>query len=321
MSGVGSTEPPRSGGAGLAGAGAGKSLEGVGIAVVGGDEREQEIARLAAAAGARVTAYGFPWPERGITGVTLSDGPEAAMQGARYALFPIPGIAPDGALFAPAAPAPIVPTAALLGTLEPGATVILGVADEKLRAAAAETGVGLVEYEHDVELMLERGPAIVEGALAQAIAHTRVTIHRAPVCVVGHGTIGALLARTLVLLGGHVTVAARNPVQRAAARAVGADAIPLESLAGLAPSLAMVFSAVPAPVVGRPVLERLPRGALVMDLAAPPGGVDLDAARALGHEAVWARGLGRRAPVTVGASQWGGIRRRIDELEEGRGEG
>lgn len=297
------------------------SLDGVGIAVVGGDEREQEIARLAAASGARVTAYGFPWPEDGIEGVRRCESPEEAMRGARYALFPIPGIAADGSLFAPAAPAPIVPSAALLGELEPGAHVILGVADAGLRAAAAETGVGISEYEHDVELMLERGPAIVEGALAQAIAHTRVTIHGARVCVVGHGTIGALLARALVLLGARVTVAARNPVQRAAARAAGADAIPLEDLEQLAPSLAMVYSAVPAPVVGRAVLELLPRGSLVLDLAAPPGGVDLDAARELGHQAVWARGMGRRAPVTVGASQWGGIRRRIDELEEGRGEG
>jgi dipicolinate synthase subunit A len=75
----------------------------------------------------------------------------------------------------------------------------------------------------------------------------------------------------------------------------------------------MVFSAVPAPVVGREVLRRLPPGALVMDLAAPPGGVDLELARELGHRAVWARGLGRRAPITVGASQWSGIRRRIEE--------
>ena len=297
------------------------SLAGIGIAVVGGDEREQEIARLAAVDGACVTAYGFPWPESGIVGVVPCASPEEAMRGARYALFPIPGISPDGSLFAPSAPAPIVPTTALLAELEPGAHVILGVADEGLRAAADELRIGIVEYEHDVGLMLERGPAIVEGALAQAIAHTRVTIHRAPIAVVGHGTIGALLARTLVLLGARVTVAARSPVQRAAARAAGADAIPLDALETIAPSLAMVFSAVPAPVVDRSLLELLPRGSLVMDLAAPPGGVDLDTARELGLEAVWARGLGRRAPVTVGASQWGGIRRRIDELEEGRGEG
>ena len=294
------------------------SLAGIRIAVVGGDEREQEIARLAAVEGADVTAYGFPWPEGGIDGTTLAGSAAEAIRGARYALFPIPGIAADGSLFAPSAPEPIVPDAALLRGLAPGAHVILGAADERLRSAAAATGVTLHEYEHDEELMLERGPAIVEGALQQAIANTRVTIHGSPVTVVGHGTIGGLLARTLVLLGAQVTVVARNPVQRAAARAAGADAVPLEELRAVAAHVAMLFSTVPAAVVGRDALAGMARGSLVMDLAAPPGGIDLDAARELGLVAVWARGLGRRAPVTVGASQWDGIRRRIQAIEEGR---
>jgi dipicolinate synthase subunit A len=29
---------------------------------------------------------------------------------------------------------------------------------------------------------------------------------------------------------------------------------------------------------------------------------------------VWARGMGSRAPITVGRSQWIGISRRIDEI-------
>ena len=176
----------------------------------------------------------------------------------------------------------------------------------------------LHEYEDDEELMLERGPAIVEGALQQAIANTRITIHGSQVTVVGHGTIGGLLARTLVLLGAHVTVVARNPVQRAAARAAGAEAVPLAELPAVAARSAMLISTVPAAVVGRDALAGMARGSLVMDLAAPPGGVDLAAAGELGLVAVWARGLGRRAPVTVGASQWGGIRRRIQAIEEGR---
>jgi dipicolinate synthase subunit A len=293
------------------------TLAGVEIAVVGGDEREQEIARLAAAEGATVRAFGFPCPEP-IDGVEAAVDAARAMRGARYALFPIPGIAADGSLFAPSAPATIVPDEALLRELEAGGHIILGAADDNLRAAAAAAGVTLHEYEDDVELMLLRGPAIVEGALQQAIANTRVTIHGADVVVVGHGTIGALLARTLALLGAHVTVVARNPVQRAAARAAGAEAVPLEGLRDTLAQAAMLFSTVPAAVVGRDALGAMQPGSLVMDLAAPPGGVDLDAAAELGLVAVWARGLGRRAPVTVGASQWQGIRRRIEAIEEER---
>lgn len=287
------------------------------IAVVGGDRREQEIARRAAATGAEVRAYGFPWPERGISGTTLAPTLEAALEGAHYGLLPIPGIADDGSLFAPMVPQPIVIGPSALERMAPGAHLILGQADHRLQAAAEATGVGLREYEGDRELMLRRGPAIVEGAVGKMIELTDITIHNSTVGVVGQGTIGSLLTRTLVLLGARVLVAARNPAQRAAAEATGATAIHLSQLPDHAHRLDMLLSTVPVQVVGEQVLHLLPPGSLVMDLAAPPGGVDLDRAAALGHRTCWARGLGNRAPVTVGASQWEGIRKRIEEIEEG----
>jgi dipicolinate synthase subunit A len=293
-------------------------LAGRTIAVVGGDEREQEIARLAAQTGATVAAYGFPWPPEGIEGVRRAESARDALTGADYALFPIPGIAKDGALFAPDSPEPILPGVDLLSVMSPGATIVLGCPDMHLTSAAQVRGIGLSEYEHDTELMLLRGPAIVEGALQLAIAHSRVTIHNSDVLVVGHGNIGRLLARTLVLLGARVHLAARSPVQRADALAAGCIPHPLEDVPRVASTVCMVFSTVPAHVVGAHALERLPAKSLVMDLSAPPGGVDLSLAERLGHTALWARGLGRRAPVTVGRSQWSGIATRIADLEQRR---
>lgn len=286
------------------------------IAVVGGDEREQEIARLAATTGARVKAYGFPWPVDGVEGVTLAATAREALEGADYALFPIPGQADNGILFAPESPEPILPDEDLLSVMNPGATIILGWPNQALATAAANLGIRISEYEHDVELMLLRAPAIVEGALQQAIAHTDVTIHNSDVLVVGHGNIGRILARTLVLLGARVHLAARNPVQRADALASGCIPHPLEDIPALAPTVRMVFSTVPSSIVDAHALSLLPPKSLVMDLSAPPGGIDLAAAKRYGHTAVWARGLGRRAPITVGASQWSGISRRIIAIEE-----
>ena len=292
----------------------GPDLRGVVLAVVGGDRREREIARLAARTGAKVRAYGFPWPEGGIEGVSLAPDAKSALTGARFALFPIPGMAKDGTLFAPAAPAPIRPDRDLLAVMAPSAHIILGTPDDGLKAACAALGIGLHEYETDTRLMLLRGPAIVEGALKALIEASEVTLHASRIGVVGQGTIGTLVTRTLVLLGAEVTVAARNPVQRAGAWAAGAAAVPLEELPALAPRLDFLVSSVPAPVVTRAVLEALPAHALVCDLAAPPGGVDFDAAKELGLRAIWARGLGNHAPVTVGRSQWLGIRERIERI-------
>jgi len=284
------------------------------IAVIGGDERDPQIARLAAATGASVHAYGLPWPGDGVPGVTLEPTAHAAAAGADYVLFPIPlGIGLQ--VYAPHAPEPIVADRKLLSVLAPGAHIFLGRATPEVRQAADEAGIELHEYDPDRELMLLRAPAIVEGAIHQAIANTDVTINDATVVVVGYGNIGSLLTRHLRGLGAHVHVAARNPIQRAAAYADGATPLTLEELPALAPSLGMVFSTVPARVVGRELLERLPRGSLVLDIAPPPHHADLDLAAELGHRAVWARGLGRRAPVTVGNSQWMGLRRRIEEIE------
>jgi dipicolinate synthase subunit A len=281
------------------------------IAVVGGDEREQEICRLAAGSGAVVKAFGFPWPSGGIDGVVLAPDAAQALAGANIALFPIPGIATDGSIFATTQ---IIPRESLLGGMAPGAQIILGRADGGLKKATADLGIKIHEYEGDNELMLLRAPAIVEGVIRVLIEHTRITIHGARICVVGQGNIGAVLTRTLIALGAHVTVAARNPIQRASAYTLGAVPLSLENLPDEAGSFDVLVSTAPAPVVTSSLIDRLPPDALVVDMTAPPGSCDLEHATATGRKAIWARALGRRAPITVGGSQWLGIARIIDGI-------
>src|SRR5258708_8778519 len=79
------------------------------IGMLGGDKREQEIARRAAMTGAEVRASGFPWPVHGIPGVQHLSDPAAVLAGARFPLFPIPGISASGALFPPQPPPPLTP--------------------------------------------------------------------------------------------------------------------------------------------------------------------------------------------------------------------
>jgi dipicolinate synthase subunit A len=284
------------------------------IAIVGGDRREQEIARCAVAAGAQVRVYGFSWPEQGIEGVQHVTNAREALEGADIALFPIPGIAPDGALFAPQCVERIVPDREMLAGMRRPGHIILGWADPKLKAHCEALGIRLHEYEWDEDLMLLRGPAIVEGMLKVLIENTDITIHKSKVCLVGQGTIGSLVTRTLLALGARVHVAARNAVQRAAAHAAGAESHELSELARVLPDTDIVITSVPARVLGRDLLEALPGHALLVDLAAPPGGIDRDAAQELGLKFVWARGLGARAPITVGRSQWSGVHRRIEEI-------
>jgi dipicolinate synthase subunit A len=283
------------------------------IAIVGGDEREREIARLAAATGAKVAIFGFPVPDAGIPDAEQADTPQQALAGADFILFPIPGMSEDGALFAAER---IVPDKDMLAVAKPGAHIIMGLPNDNLVQTAKELGLGLHEYETDKELMMLRMPAIVEQAIKLIVENTDVTIHDARIVVVGQGNIGVLLAQRLIALGGHVCVAARNPIQRAQAYAYGAASVSTDQLAGAVSDCDICVSSVPARIVTPDVIDRLPKTALLMDMSAPPGGVDLDYAKSLGIKTVWGRGLGKRAPVTVGASQWKGIAERVIAIME-----
>ena len=278
------------------------------LSVLGGDEREQEIARLAA-------ENGIPWPDGGIAGVQRCHDTAEALAGASYVLFSVAGFAADGSLFAPHAAAPIYPDSALLADLAPGAHLIVGLTNEMLRNAVSRLDVSVHEYGDDVELTLQRAPAVVEGALAITIANTAEALHHSDVAILGFGTIGKQLTQALMGLGARVHVVARNAIQRASARALGADDYDFTQLDDLLPRMLVVFTTVPQQVLDRGRLERMDSRTLIVDLAAPPGGVMVAAAEELGVQHIWARGLGNRAPITVGRSQWSGIRRRIEEIQ------
>jgi len=287
-------------------------LHGRTVAVLGGDGRDVEIARHAALAGAEVRTCGLPADAVRAVGAypvaTIAD----AVDNADIVICPVPLPAADGSLFTPLTGARLVPDTEALRGMRRNGILITGRASAQMREAAEALRLKLREYEQDEELMLLRAPAIAEGAIRLAIEHTDVTLHRNPCMVVGFGKIGPTVAAALVGLGARVTVAARNPVQRARAWVMGCEAIPLSALAEYAPRMAVVFNTAPARLFTRDIVQRLGRDTLLIDLAGPPGAVDRDAAQEFGVRTVWARGLGGRAPRTVGQAQWSGIVRILE---------
>lgn len=284
-----------------------RPLAGIRAAFVGGDAREVEIVRAALLAGMVVTTYGLARGRRPVA-ATAADTVIGAVAGARFVVAPIPGLSQAGEVYAPSAPAPLR-LIDVVSAMANDSALILGTADAISRRVARERGVRVIEYEGDDELMFQRAPAVAEGALALLIGATDFTLHRSRAALVGFGRIGETLAQRLLALGVRLTVVCRSPVQRARAQALGAEAEPLEALARLAPDLDLIVNTVPAPLVTASVIAGLPERAVLLDLAAPPGGIDPVAG---GGRVIWGRGLGARAPVTVGQSQWQGIRRRME---------
>ena len=147
-----------------------------------------------------------------------------------------------------------------------------------------------------------RGFAAMEQPVDLLMQLRQRTIWESEFLVLGYGRIGRAVAQRLQALGGQVTIAARAPEQRAAARCAGLHAAPLTALEQLLPHFDAVINTIPAPVLGAAQLRCLPRGALILDLASRPGGTDFAAARELGLRAEHALSLPARcAPETAGA--------------------
>lgn len=284
-------------------------LSGLKATVLGGDERETETLRLLQQQGAVVDAYGCPPSAEKVLGRPQANSVRAALDGAAIVICPIPYPAADGSLYAPQSKEKVYLSVDDLSTLAPGAVLITGVATDVMRTAETTLDFQLREYEHDNDLMILRASAIAEGAAAVAIQHSPVTIHRSSIVLTGFGRTGVALGSLLVAMHARVTVIARNPVARAIAYQMGMESYSFEHLNDVIKNADMIFNTAPALLFTRQVLAHIPEDTVLIDMSAPPGGVDRDAASDLGVHFVWARGLGGVAPRTVAQSQWIGITR------------
>ena len=139
-----------------------------------------------------------------------------------------------------------------------------------------------------------------EGAIA--LLRPETGLSGAHILLLGYGRIARLLARELQKAGALVTAAARSGEQRAWAEAEGIEALPLDALSGALDRFDVIIGTIPAPVLPRALLQKLPGGALIIDLASLPGGTDFAAAEELGLHTEHALALpGRCAPQTAGA--------------------
>lgn len=232
-------------------------------------------------------------------------GPEG-VAAANWVLLPMPLAADAAAL------------EKLLAAAKPGTVAFGGRVSGGAKAMAAAAGIELEDYLEREELARLNAIPTAEGCIGLVLQNRRRTVWGSRMLVLGYGRCGQALAVRLAALGAHVTVAARSPGQRALAMSQGLEAVPLEAVDGLLESTDVAVNTVPAPLLGKHRLKKLPKDALVIDLASLPGGTDFEAAKTLGVRAIHALSLPARcAPVTAGQF----VARAVLAMLEERGEG
>lgn len=265
------------------------------IWVVGGDPRQAALAGLLTDDGHAVHTFAMEQGE----GVACEKDLAQACR-ADCIILPLPAGVDGGLLNTPLSQQQYR-LEEVLDALRPGQLVCAGMVKPELARLAEERGLVLVDYFAREELAVLNAVPTAEGAIQIAMEELPVTLHDARVLVVGFGRIGRALAPRFQAMGAKVTVAARRTETRALAQSMGLNVERVDRLADWLCSYALVVNTAPGPVLGVEELSALKEGALVIDLASKPGGVDISSAAALGVRCIWALSLpGKVAPVTSG---------------------
>ena len=268
------------------------------IAILGGDSRQLALVAYLREAGFSVYRYGLP-----LEDVSISC--QEAVSGADAVVLPLPA-SPDGRhLHQPLMREQEVPLIEdILSYLREDALLFGGKCSPRIKEMAKQAGKNLYDYFENEELQLKNARLTAEGAISILMRESDRMIKDFPVLITGYGRIARSLTKLLVAMGARVTVIARKADAVRAARAAGATGVRLQnadSLKNAVKGQVAVLNTVPYWLLDADVLAEMEKSTLIIDLASAPGGVDGEAASALGVKVIWALSLpGKYAPKTAG---------------------
>ena len=226
---------------------------------------------------------------------------DSAIVGAGAVILPFP-LSPDGVYLSAVCDACHITLTDIFDCAKRNGvkSLFAGAIKDDIHRLCAERGLTLTDYSLSESFLLRNALCTAEGALSIIMKELDRTVFGARFTVVGYGRIGSMLAKMLSVLGGKVSCAARNPDVRALIELNGLTSLPLTELSSVLASSDAVINTVPAAVLDGDSLSLVSDGAVIIDLASSPGGIDFDAAERLGKRVIWARSLpGKYSPRTA----------------------
>jgi dipicolinate synthase subunit A len=202
-------------------------------------------------------------------GLDIADGPSADVT---HLLLPVPSFEPTGQIKGGA------DLVHILSCLPKDITVMGG----NLRHPAL-AHYKCVDFLQDPVYLAENAAITAQCAITIVANNLPVTLRGCPILIIGWGRIGKCLAADLLALGADVTVAARNPADRAMLLALGYRSI---ATADLTPSLMryrVILNTVPVPMLSELDTVHCRRDCIKIDLASQSG--------IAGNDVIWAKGL------------------------------
>ncbi|MCL2360985.1 MAG: dipicolinate synthase subunit DpsA [Defluviitaleaceae bacterium] len=267
------------------------------FAIVGGDKRNIALAEMLFRQGHKIKLYGFTNYEQEIP--MKCKNLHETINNAEYIIGPIPCTHNSGVLNAPFHNELIL-CEDLFKLIKPSQTLLAGYIKPEVSDLAAKHNVKMIDMLHREELLVLNAIPTAEGAIKIAIEETDITLHGNNMLVIGYGRIGSILCKMLSGIGARVVAVINSPHKLAMANSCGYGAVHFDDLDMYLHEADIIFNTVPKILLDRRNMSNIRKNTLIVDLASPPYGVDVEASRDYGLKVLFTNSLpGKIAPVTT----------------------
>ena len=281
--------------------------------VVGGDKRNIELARMLSGRGHTVKLFGFVNYER-ETPMQCKNLYEA-VEGSDCVIGPIPASHNGDALNAPFHNAPIY-VEDLFRLIKPHQRFLAGVIKPDLLQLAGKYNIHAIDILAREELLIKNAIPTAEGAIKIAIEETDITLHGNQMMVIGYGRVGKVLSSMLRGLGANVLAIVNNDEAAAFAEASGHETVYFKDMEGNLKRADVIFNTVPEILLDKGNMRHIRKNTLIIDLASPPYGVEVNDSREFGLKVLYTNSLpGKIAPVTTARYILGTVNSILEEME------
>ncbi len=286
------------------------SMQNKSFAVIGGDKRSYQLARLLKEKGHLVNIFGFDELEDGKSDLSLS----SAINGVDVVIAPVPMTRDDKNINAPYNSVNIRIEGVFRNMVKPQ-VLIGGAIPDDLMDMAVEYDITTLDLLNREEMAVLNAIPTAEGGIQIALEEMPITLHNSNVMVLGYGRIGKILSKMLLGIGSKVYVAVRKHSDISWIGAYGYSPIYLEELHKNIEKMELIFNTIPDIILEEEILQIMNPQTLIIDLASKPGGLDYEKAEEMNIKVIHALGLpGKVAPVTSAGFMVDTIYNIIEEL-------
>lgn len=260
------------------------------VAVIGGDKRSSYIAELFNLSGYKTVVSALDGPE------SIEHLPLDLAMKSNVVVLPVP-VTRDGEHLNSSHSVELVD---IISKIRQGTLVLGGMLDDNFTQALTLKGAMVVDYFDNNSVAVANAVPTAEGAVAVAIENSDIMLSGSRCLVVGCGRVGKAMARLLKGMGAEVTVSSRRFRHKLWTALNGCRAAETAQLSDKLEHFDYIFNTIEHRIFDAKNLGRLRTDTVLIELASRSLGVDLEAAKNLNLNVIYAPALpGRFSPKSA----------------------